>query len=466
MEEHRNGECQCLLSVLDKAERGPVIDQRTFDRILINRKINELVEKHDIQWDQEVMVPHDENLADRLFEAGMALALDAGVYCIDTKRRMIWNAEELEQALRTAPPEEVLGTGKDSVTLYPRRPGDDIRVAVAGGPFGIPVPEDLFVPMMMSYAQEPLIDIIDNASLITTHGRPIRAASPWEAVACWQEKSLIFEVLERAGRPGMPIGCAENAPSAIGELASTTYGGFRPTDWHHNSFVSELKTTYAELTRAVHYSHTGCHSHGFYNPIYGGYVGGPRGVAVASVAGLILMRACYGVTTMNAGPSHPHLSCDTHPDLLPAQALAFQALARNTRLLIANFERPVAGPCTRDILYEVAALTIASVSSGVSLVECVQSARGVEVAHATGLEARFAAQVTHASEGIHPGDADMVVRSLVAKYADGQKELRKGKPFDEAYDLDSLQPTAEWERLYEQVIGEMRSEYGLKVLPG
>ena len=452
-----------LLSVLDKAERGPVIDQKDFDRILVGRKISELVEEFDIHWDPEVMVPHDENLADRLFQAGMKLASDTGVYCIDTKRRMIWNKEELEQALRTAPAEEVLGAGKDSVTLYARRPGDKVRVGVAGGPFGVPVPEDLFRPVMLSYVQEPLIDIVDNASLTTTHGRPIRAGSPWEAVACWQEKRLIFEVLARAGRPGMAIGCAENAPSAIGELASTTYGGFRPTDWHHNSFVSELKTTYAELTRAVHYAHTDCPSHGFYNPVYGGYVGGPRGVAVASVAGLILMRACYAVTTMNAGPSHPHLGCDTHPDLLPAQALAFQALARNTSLLVANFERPVAGPCTRDILYEVAALTVACVSSGVSLVEGVQSARGVEVAHATGLEARFAAQVAHASEGIPPSDADRIVRPLVAKYADQQKALQKGKAFNEAYDLDSMQPTAEWKGLYEEVLAELRSEYSLEV---
>jgi methylamine--corrinoid protein Co-methyltransferase len=456
-------EYQYLLSVLDKAEQGSIIDQKVFDRVLINQKIRDLTDKYDIKWGEENIVPSDENLADRLFAAGKELALDTGVYCIDTKRRMIWSSDELEQALHSAPAEETLGVGKDRVTIKPRHPGDDIRVAVAGGPFGVPVPEDLFTPVMLSYAQEPLIDIIDNASLLLTHGRPIRAGSPWEAVACWQEARLIFEVLKRTGRPGMAIGCAENAPSAIGELATTTYGAFRPTDWHHNSFVSELKTTYSELTRAVHYAHTGCHSHGFYNPIYGGYVGGPEGVAIAIVAGLILMRACYGVTTMNAGPSHPHLSCDTHPDLIPAQAVAFQALARNTNLLIANFERPVAGPCTRDILYEVATLTIASVASGISLVECVQSAMGVNVAHATGLEARFAAQVTHASEGLAPKEANGLVRILVSKYADGQNALPIGKPFTEAYDLETIKPTEEWQQIYEEVCEELETEFGLKI---
>jgi methylamine--corrinoid protein Co-methyltransferase len=457
-------EYQYLLSVLDKAEQGPIVDQRKFDRVHVNQKIREMTEKYDIGWDDGTMVPADEDLADRLFAAGMELALETGVYCIDTKRHMIWSADELEQTLQSAPVEETLGTGKETVIIKARQPGDHIRVAVAGGPFGVPVPEDLFAPVMLSYAQEPLIDIIDNASLLFTHGRPIRAGSPWEAVACWQEAQLIFEVLKRADRPGMAIGCAENAPSAIGELATTTYGAFRPTDWHHNSFVSELKTTYSELTRAVHYAHTGCHSHGFYNPIYGGYVGGPPGVAIAIVAGLILMRACYGVTTMNAGPSHPHLSCDTHPDLIPAQALGFQALARNTNLLIGNFERPVAGPCTKDILYEVAALTIASVSSGISLVEGVQSARGVNVAHVTGLEARFAAQIAHASEGLDPKGADPIVRSLVEKYEGRQQDMSKGKSFSEAYDLEDLQPTAEWQLIYNEVVNEIQTKFDFEII--
>jgi len=450
-----------MLNVLDKAESGPIIDQKEFDNICIHSKIKQLVDKYDIHFEKEKSVPADERLADRLFLAGMELALETGVYCIDTQRQMRWNADELDWIIKCTPSTEVLGSGKDSVTILKRRPGDTIRVSVVGGPSGIPVPEDLFESIMLSYAQEPLIDIIDDASLLRTHGRPIRAGSPWEVVGCWQEAKMIFKVLERANRPGLAIGCAENAPTALGEIATTTYGGFRLTDWHHNALISELKTTYSELIRAIQYTQIGCRSHGFYNPIYGGYAGGHEGVSIAIVGGLILMRACYGATTMNAGPSHPHLSCDTHPNLLPAQALAFQALSRNTNLLIANFIRPVAGPCTKDILYEVAALTIASVASGISLVEGVQSARGINSAHCSGLEARFAAQVAHSCEGMTPADANLIVRSLVSKYANRQKELQKGKSFLDIYNLDLVQPTDEWRDVYEAVAQELHTEYGL-----
>jgi methylamine--corrinoid protein Co-methyltransferase len=452
-----------MLNVLDKAESGVIIDQKEYDKICIHSKINQLIDKYDIHFEKENRVPADDQLADRLFSAGRELALESGLYCLDTLRQMRWETNELDWMVNNTPSIEVLGIGKDSATIQKRRPGDTVKVCVVGGPSGIPVSEDLFEPIMRSYAQEPLINIIDDAALIKTHGRPVRAGSPWEVAACWQEAQLIFKVLKRTNRPGLAIGSAENAPTAIGEIATTTYGGFRLTDWHHNALISELKTNYSELIRAIQYAQIGCRSHGFYNPIYGGYVGGHEGVSIAIVGGLMLMRACYGVTTMNAGPSHPYLSCDTHPDLLPAQAIAFQALSRNTNLLIANFIRPVAGPCTKDILYEIAALTIATVASGISLVEGVQSARGVNPEHCSGLEARFAAQVAHSSEGMTPAEANQVVCSLVSKYASKQKEMNTGKNFSEAYNLDLIQPTNEWNDMYEIVLSELKTEYGLSI---
>lgn len=447
-----------MLCVLDKAENGPVLDESDWDRQYINKRIKELVKKYDISWDKETGVTNDDALADRCFEAGWELALNSGLYCLDTHRQMIWTRDELEWLLGYIPTEVTIGSGKDTATIRKRRPDEHSRVAVVGGAYGTQVPEDLFVPVMLSYAQEPLLDFIDNASLISTYGRPIRAASPWEAVGCWQEMLLSYDVVNKAGRPGLAIGCAEDSPSAVGELATTTYGAFRPTDWHHASFVSELKTTYSELIKSVHYAHTEAISHNFYNPIYGGYVGGGPGMAVAIVAGMVLIKACYGGVTSNPGPSHAHLSCDTYPDMVTSQALAFQAVNRHTNILSSSFVRPVGGPGTKDILYEAAALTLASVPSGIALMEGVQSAMGRFTAHVSGLEARFTAQVAHAAEGLTRADADPMVRYLFAKYRDNQKNQPIGKPFQEVYHLETMQPTAEWQDIYEEVCAELERE--------
>jgi methylamine--corrinoid protein Co-methyltransferase len=452
-----------MLSVLDKAENGPVVEEKDWDLKYINQSIKVLIKKYDIHWDSDVMVPSDDNLADRLFEAGMELARETGVYCLETKRQMKWSQDELDYILSTAPDEETIGLGDDSVTIRHRLPDENSPITTIGGPYGTPVPEELFVPIMASYAQERVLDYIDNATLSTTHGRPIKAGSPWEAVGCWQEAQLSFEVLERVGRPGMPIGCAEDSPSEIGELATCTYGGFRLTDWHHASFISELKVAYAELTKAIHYQHTGAFAHNFYNTIYGGYVGGADGLAVAIVAGVVLMKATLNGTTFNPGPSHAHMSCSTFPAMIPALSLGFQAISRNTKLLTSSFPRPVAGPVTKELLYEAAAMAVATVPAGISILEGIQSAAGRIEGHVTGLEAKFLAQVGRASVGLTRADADALVRKLTPLYAEKQKfgVAMAGKHFTEAYDVETIQPTPEWQAMYEEVCQEMEDLLGL-----
>jgi methylamine---corrinoid protein Co-methyltransferase len=455
---------QLVASVLAKTENGPVVEEKDWDQKFINQTIKNLVEKYDVCWDKGFYgVPSDDALADRVFDAGFELALQSGLYCVDTNRQMVWSQDELNSVLDNAPTEVTVGEGQDEVTFKKRRPEENSRVGVIGGPYGIPVPEDLFVPVLMSYAQEPLFDIVDNPSLQTTYGYSIRAESPWDQLAVWQEVALTFEALEKVGRPGLPIGCANSAASALGEITSTSFGGFRQIDWHHNSIMSELKVSYADLMRAVHYVHTGAISHNFYNTIYGGYVGGGEGMAVAIVAGMILLRACLWGESFNPGPSHAHLSCNTFPAMIPSQAVALQALTRNTNLILSGFLRPVSGPCVRDIFYEIAAITIAQVTSGISFTKAVHTATGRFPLHCTPLEARFAAQVTHAAEGMTRADADPMVRKLVEKYKDHQQTINAGKPFTEAYDVETLKPSAEWQQMYDEVCNELEHEFGLNI---
>lgn len=447
-----------MVSVLARAENGPVVDERDWDRIYIGRTIKDLVQKYDIAWERgSVVVPSDDALADRLFAAGMELAEASGVYCIDTHRRMPWTREELEQVLVDAPNEITIGAETDQVTLCSRRPDDDGRIGIIGGAYGIPVAEEHFVPMMLSYAREPLIEFTENASLQTTYGQPIRANSAWDAVACWQEARLTAETLRRAGRPGMAVGCANSSATAIGELSTTTWGGFRASDWHHNSLMSELKVSYADLIKATHFRYTGSFSHNFYNPIFGGYPGGGPGLAVAIVAGMILLRATLWGESVNPGPSHAHLSCNTFPEMIAAQALAFQALSRNTHLLISAFSRPACGPGTLEIFYETAALTLAGVASGVAFVKGVQSATGRIPGHCSGLEARFMAQVAHAARGIQRSAADALGSALTARYQDCLANAPIGLPFDQVYDLESVTPAPAWQALYEHACGEIEA---------
>jgi methylamine--corrinoid protein Co-methyltransferase len=249
----------------------------------------------------------------------------------------------------------------------------------------------------------------------------------------------------------------------VGELSSTSYGGFRPTDWHHASLVSELKTNYDELIKVSHFTRTGSHIHTFANNMYGGYPGGADGMAIALVASLLLLQATYFGCTVNPGPTHIKLSCDTHPQMLPGIAISLQGLNRNTNLLTTSFARTAAGPGTKCILYEIAALTLVGVTSGIALMEGVQAAVGVQPAHCTGLEARFMAQIVHAAEKLTRKEAALLVSRLTEKYREEILNKPIGKSFDQLYDICRIEPVPEWQGLYEEVCNELRNEFDLAI---
>lgn len=452
-----------LLAALDKAETGPVIEEKDFDNNQIGAAVKDVTERFDVSWPKDVLVPADDALADRLFEAGLTLAQESGLFCMDTKRHMLWSRGELLDILADTSPEIKIGAGDDEVTIKRRQPDEDSAIVVGGGPYGIPVPEKLYMPIVLSYLKEVSIDYFEGPMLSTVYGRPVRDGSPWEAVWCWQEKNAIMEAVKKAGRPGICVGAAVGSASMIGELSSTTYDGFRLTDKHHAVFTSELKVTYAELTKAVHLYQVGASTLGYYNPIFGGYGGGAEGMAVLMVAGMILLEACFFPAFVDAAPGHAHLSCSSIPAMLPGQAVAFQALSRNTNLLASSFIRPSCGPCVPYIFDEIAAMVLATAPSGVAHVEGVHTATGRFDTHCSPLEVRFMADMTHAAEKLSRAEANEIVKALVGNYQEQQKTIQQGKSFVDCYNLDTLEPTEEWHQMYVKAKEEINQQFGLNI---
>jgi len=51
--------------------------------------------------------------------------------------------------------------------------------------------------------------------------------------------------------------------------------------------------------------------------------------------------------------------------------------------------------------------------------------------------------------------ANEIVKQIVPKYEDLLDTEPKGKRFDEAYDMHTLRPTAEWDKMYREVKEEV-----------
>ena len=87
-------------------------------------------------------------------------------------------------------------------------------------------------------------------------------------------------------------------------------------------------------------------------------------MALAIVAGCILLQMLYMTNTHSVSPAHPFFDNDTTPEIMQAISLAQQALARNSRLLTDVVITPVGGPGTKTLLYECAAMAILATASG------------------------------------------------------------------------------------------------------
>ena len=444
-----------LVEVLHRAESGPIIEEKEFERGMVAPTIKRLVGQYEIEFDDRMLVPSDDDLADRVFQAGLDFAAEVGLFCQSTSRRIVFSREELEHGLRFCAPEVTMGAGNDAVVCRARQPEDDTRVTVIGGAYGVPFPEELFVPVMLSFAKEPVVDVIENATLETVYGHPIKAGSPWEIVGGWREAELSFEVVKRAGRPGMCIGCVETSPTALAEISASSWGGFRPTDWHHVATISEFKTNYDLLSKVAHTVRIGGVMETYYNPVYGGYVGGAEGVAVAIAAALILLNQTNMSHTLATRPDHPFLGCNTTRELLWAMNVGVQALARNTNLLVGTLVGPAGGPGTETLLYEVAAYAIGTTVSGQSLIEASHSAGGHVARHVSGLEARLCGEIAHAVSDMGREEANELVKRLYAEYEPDLDAKPIGQPFEEVYDVQRVEPTPEWQATYEKVWGEL-----------
>ncbi len=77
--------------------------------------------------------------------------------------------------------------------------------------------------------------------------------------------------------------------------------------------------------------------------------------------------------------------------------------------------------------------------------------------HHTGLEAGFQGEVGIAAtrSGITREQANEIALKLLEKYKDTFEAPKRGKPFQEVYDLTTITPTQEWQDCYRRVKEEL-----------
>ncbi|MDR3574476.1 MAG: monomethylamine:corrinoid methyltransferase [Anaerolineaceae bacterium] len=445
------------LEIIERANQGEPVKKDDWDFNQIALGTRELVKKYKLAWSRDTVLPSDPDLIDRVFQAGLELISRTGIYSLSTGRIIKFSQDELQEGLYTAPQSLVLGEGKDARTLYARKVQDPRPPIIWAGNPGVPTPEELFLPMVMSWMQEPIVDLITCGSLTHVDGHEVRTGDPTEIVATRRELQYLREGLKRVGRPGIGMLAAQSSVSELGDLAVAHPDYLRRCDSHLVPMLNELIMENRNIARAVNSIEYGMHNASLACVMVGGLAGNAPGAAVVQVASFIAANLVCLADYHLLHPIHiRHVATSTR-EVMWVQSVVEQAFARNAPCIIVSDIYPKSGALTPELLFEVAANAVAIAVSGGHL-EGVGSADGA-VPNGSGLEARFMGEMGHAvtRQGLSLSDANALVLKLLEKYEPvfSKEGGNPGVQFDQAYDMKTLTPRPEWLKMYRQVKEEV-----------
>ncbi len=445
-----------FLEVVDRAYNGPVCKERDWDAKIIPTKVREKLKEYGLEGTctPENPVNNDDGLADEFWEAGFNLAVDIGYLCRETERVIKFTEGELKEAMRGAPSEITAGKGEDSIVIKARRPEDKRRPIAWVGPCSMACDEELVIPLAQSAAQYRVIDAITTPTPTKMYGREIRAGTVYETLAAKYQKYLMREACDRAGRHGMPLLGFNVSATEYAQL-----GGFGIPNGPDFGIVlplTELKTSVRLLHKTAHdvINHEGMDMGNAWSMI-GGYAGPPEGAAVCAIASIFFQRGVHFLTAGGGLVMDLRYMGNSGRDAIWAQEITLQAQSRNTAMLTRGFTSQVFGPCTPELLYETAAIAIADVASGIAIEEGTRPTGCKYKNYGSGLENKFAAEVSKAAAGMKRSDANEIAKALIPRYEDRLERPSKGKSFTECTDLKSLKPTKEWQDIYARVLKEV-----------
>jgi len=449
--------------VVDRALNGPICTERDFDLNIFVPNLRKVVQKYGIKYDPNNPVPADDDLADRVWEAGIEFLIETGVFCLDTERRIMFTREEIEGAIESGPFGYVFGEGKETRVMPRRCPEDKTPPFCSVGPTSAPVSSEwIYLQAVKGHAMSPLTDAMTIPCLTLVDGRPIVANSPLGLEGSIRAVLLTREALRRAGRPGLAIVNGVTTASRAQEHIAAHRFGIRNTDALEIGTVHEMKIDFDSLNKIAYSIAVGSLIFGENGIIIGGLAGGPAGVAVVQAAynpiDLLVLRAAV----QHPFPTHFDLVTSSLRESIWARSLGNQAVTRNSTLPVVNIGYSAGGPMTKMLFYEHAAWCIASVASGGSI-EVGGAGRGVTLDFTSPIEPIFASEMAHAVAGMSRQEVNHIVLGLLAKYEDKIRTPPPGKKYQECFDATAGMPIKEYNEMDRQVRKEMADQFGIQL---
>jgi methylamine--corrinoid protein Co-methyltransferase len=443
------------LEVFRRASAGEICAQKDFDLKRYIPTVRRLAREYGIVYDPAHPVPSDDDLADRLWEAGRRLFLEVGAYCVDTERVIAFEEAELDQALAHVPRTVTLGTGQYAKAIPARRPESEAQPFFALGACGAPVSSDeVFMSLSQAYCEIPYADALAVPSLTQVDGMTIVAGSPLEVEGCVRTVTMAREAARRAGRAG--LGISNTVPTGVrsqGHIAGNAAAADQ-CDMMEIGGVAELKVDFDSMSKIAYMLGRGRTILGETGPIIGGYAGGPETCAVTLVAyhffALLVLRA----SVQHPYTSHYQTQSCTSREALWLTSLALQAITRHSRVPCLETGPFAAGAATEMSLFEAAAMAASTVVSGANI-EAAPAARATRIDHQCPLTSLFTAEVGRSVAGMTRADVNAIVVRLLDRYEHLLDDPPPGRRYQDCFDMGSRRPDAEALAVYRRARTEV-----------
>jgi methylamine--corrinoid protein Co-methyltransferase len=308
--------------------------------------------------------------------------------------------------------------------------------------------------MVEGIARVPQVVLMEGPSLETMWGRTVLGSSPYELLSGRYQADLMKEGLRRAGREGMGLKAVGSATTEYGFLGGYGVpGGYSPErDIALVLTPSGFRVSNEGLFKLAQvFNCGGDRVHAGSWAMIGGYSGGPEGAAIECIATVLLLFTISPASTGGCGPFDLRYNGNSGRRGLWAQSISCQALSSNTHIVLNTVLNQVSGPCTTMLLYETLVGMTNLAVGGASSCVAARSAGGRLTNYMTPLEIRFAGDVFEGATGATRAQANDIAKRFLPNYEDRLTNPPDGKSFSECYDVERLEPSEDWQRMYDQV---------------
>lgn len=451
-----------FLEIVERSYTGEKISKEDWDIDYVAMPIRDILDEFDLDYTPGEAIAFDDDVIRRFFAAGRKLAIECGLYNQNTGHVIRLTEAEIDEAARNQRKTMIIGQGKDAFEFYARRPEDERVPGVVAGNPGCPMNETEFCMTTESWAKEPVVDMVTCGSIVEVNGHPVRCGEPSEVMAAKLELKCLNAICEKVGRPLIGRLAAESSVSQIGDLSSMGPSGMRPGDAHLVAINNELITTTDNLIRAAASTDTGILNASLACVMVGGLAGNAAGAAVCMIASMLLANVVCRADYHLCHPIHlKHVATSTR-ECMWLQSVVCQAFALCAPNIIVCDIYPKSGAGTKELLYEVAANSIAITVSGGHLEGC-GSDDGLKP-NCSGLECRMMGMVGDAcaKQKLSREKGEEIIQKLFAKYEGILPGGNEGLPFDQVYDTETIEPLPFWQAMFDEVASELK-EMGLDI---